>query len=241
MQRLALLTAATAAVIFSTSAHAAVIAQYDFEAASEPSGPVYTIASVDSNSLSSATNFVLSTAIQPSGSTLRPTGIYDDSTTFGFDGTGSFQGGLVVSHASTETTVALSATKFAEFSVTPSATYELDLESFAFRYRTSNNGNSQALTLRSSIDSYATDINSQLVTATFTNYSFTLTDPSFQNLQNTTTFRVYFTDTSTNADRNHRVDTVVLTATVALVPEPTSVLAIVAGAVLLALRRRARA
>jgi len=241
MQRFALFTAVTAAVIFSTSAQAAVVAQYNFEAAVEPSGPVYTIASVDSNSLSSATNFVLSTALQPSGAAVRPTGIYDDSTTFGFDGTGSFQGGLVVSHGSTETTVALSATKFAEFSVSPSANYELDLESFAFRYRTSNNGNSQALTLRSSRDNYAADINTVLVTSTFTNYSFTLTDSSFQNLQNTTTFRVYFTDTSTNADRNHRVDNVALNATVALVPEPTSAIAIIAGAGLLALRRRARA
>ncbi len=240
MQRLALLTAATAAVLFTTSAQAAVIAQYNFEAAVEPSGPVYTIASVDSDALTSATNFVLSAAIQPSGAAVRPTGIYDDSTTFGFTGTGSFKGGLVVSQGSTDASA--NATKYAEFSVTPSANYELDLDSFAFWLRLSNNGDVATIALRSSLDNYTNDIGTVTTnSATASTRTFDLTALSLQNLQNTTTFRLFFSDNSTNVDRNIRVDNVTLNATVALVPEPTSTMAIVAGAGLLALRRRARA
>jgi hypothetical protein len=236
--RSAIPLAVIATSITATFAPAAVIvAQYDFEFTPEPQARTYSAASGDVELNSSASAFTVNSAIR-TGGTDKLTGIYDNSTdNWGrFPAIGSHRGAALANTASVSSTI--DTTKFFEFTATAGTGYELDLASLTFDYNQTNSGDSYSVIVRSSVDSFGSNLHS-FSRGGSTSWETRLVDlapAQFQNLSSIT-FRFYFTDSSGSNSRAHIVDNVVLSGNV--VPEPGS--AACAGALaMLALSRRQR-
>ncbi|MEZ7528325.1 beta strand repeat-containing protein [Cloacibacterium normanense] len=83
-------------------------------------------------------------------------------------------------------TIGLDANDYFQFTLTPNASYEIDLTSFVYTGQASGTGPTN-LALRSSIDSYATNIGTANVAGT----TISLSAAAYQNLTTPITFRLY--------------------------------------------------
>jgi hypothetical protein len=135
------------------------------------------------------------------------------------------------------------------FTVTPDSGYELDLTSLSFDYAFTDSAGDSGLnatfTLRSSIDGFAGNIasfNRVLTPQTGTPFLNTgaidLSGASYQGLTDSITFRIYLTDNSSGNSRTLRVDNVVLSGDVSVIPEPAMFALLGLGACLLATWRK---
>ncbi|GAB4340447.1 MAG: hypothetical protein OHK0038_19940 [Flammeovirgaceae bacterium] len=90
------------------------------------------------------------------------------------------------------TSTSLDATDYFEFTLTPNSGYEIDFTSFTFDERRSGTG-VRAWAVRSSVDSYASDISSGTIpdNTNFRNQSVDLSGASYQNITTAITFRIY--------------------------------------------------
>ncbi len=91
-------------------------------------------------------------------------------------------------------TGALNTNSYIQFSLTPTAGYELNLSSLVLRIRRSNTGSPAGAgplswAIRSSLDGYSSDIATGSMTHNYANYSVSI--PSFIHVSGTLTFRVY--------------------------------------------------
>ena len=92
-------------------------------------------------------------------------------------------------------TGAINTSAYIEFSISPNTGYQLDLSSISLRIRRSNTGTPQgsgptSWSLRSSLDGFAANINSNSLVHTYNNYTVPL-GSSFLNVYTTITFRLY--------------------------------------------------
>lgn len=121
-------------------------------------------------------------------------------------------------------TPALDPDAYFEWVVTPNAGYEIDFRNFVVSLRTNNvtlpNELGNNIVLRSSVDGFATDIETFILTTT-SNTSFTvdLTDVSFQNINTPITFRIYAWGADA-ASRTLRVNDFNYSGTVNVIPGP---------------------
>jgi hypothetical protein len=89
-------------------------------------------------------------------------------------------------NANAWSTIGLDANDYFQFTLTPNASYEIDLTSFVYTGQASGTGPTN-LALRSSIDSYATNIGTANVAGT----TISLSAAAYQNLTTPITFRLY--------------------------------------------------
>lgn len=92
-------------------------------------------------------------------------------------------------------TGAINTGAYVEFSISPNTGYQLDLSSISLRIRRSNTGTPQgsgptSWSLRSSLDGFAANINSNSLVHTYNNFTVPL-GSSFLNVYTTITFRLY--------------------------------------------------
>lgn len=121
---------------------------------------------------------------------------------------------------------------FFQFTVTPAANYAVTLTSLSFGYRESGTSTGPtAFAVRSSVDAYAADLAAGALTNTDNawhhsgNTSVTLTFTS------ATTLRIYASG-ATNATPTLRLDDLTVNGSVAAVPEPATVAAVIGFAAL---------
>lgn len=145
------------------------------------------------------------------------------------------------------------------FTLSPDPTYEIDLDGFNFDYGVQQTSGGPAYSsvfrVRSSLDSFATDIQTSYAGATASatstataavegqesapfNATASLTGALYENIISPIEFRIYITPSIDNFDTINRFDNVTATGTVSAVPEPSSAGLILLGAVGLAARRR---
>lgn len=131
---------------------------------------------------------------------------------------------------------------YIEFTMTPSASFALTLQSISFGERSTGTG-PQLVTIRTSLDGFATDLASAAVANTST---WTLQSPTFApisgGLDQPITIRLYGSNgvgSPTSGTINFRLDDISVGATSGAIPEPSTVALGLAGlAGLVALRRR---
>lgn len=104
---------------------------------------------------------------------------------------------------------ALDANAYVQFSLTPNAGYQLDLSSITIRFRRSNTGSPAgsgptSWSLRSSVDGYSTNIASNSLTHTHTEFTVPL-GTTFHNQYTTITFRLYGYNATVNSGGLSRV------------------------------------
>jgi len=104
---------------------------------------------------------------------------------------------------------ALNTAMYMQFSLTPSAGYQLDISSLVLTIRRSNTGSPagagpNSWALRSSLDGFTTTIASGSMTYNYANYTVT-PGSSFLNLYGTVTFRLYGYNTTVNPGGNNRL------------------------------------
>ncbi|NBT49052.1 MAG: hypothetical protein EBT07_14780, partial [Actinobacteria bacterium] len=107
------------------------------------------------------------------------------------------------------------ATKYFEFTITPNSGYQVSLASFVYTGQASGTG-ATSVALRSSADSYATDIGS----ATVSGATISLSASKYQNLSQAITFRLYAWGASASAG-TFSVNDFSFNGSVALVPAIT--------------------
>jgi hypothetical protein len=106
-------------------------------------------------------------------------------------------------------TGAINTSAYVEFSISPNTGYQLDLSSISLRIRRSNTGMPQgsgptSWCLRSSLDGFTANINSNSLVHTYNNYSIPL-GSSFLNVYTTVTFRLYGYNTTIGSGGLSRV------------------------------------
>lgn len=234
MKHLAKLALALAAAASVQTASAAVLVQYAFTGADTATRLTPTSVSSDVT----ASNFLFGAGI----------GANALSGTNGNPAPSAFATSNVITEA-----ISATSTDYFAFTVTPSSGLALNLDSLTFSYTYNNNGTvavageSANISVRSSVDNYATSI------ASFTkgailgqnngwtqSGSISLTSGQFQNLSGVE-FRFFLEDNSTSSVYAIRVDNFVLNGvTASAIPEPSSVALLAGGAILGAatLRRR---
>lgn len=113
---------------------------------------------------------------------------------------------------------------FFEFTITPSAGYTVSLSQFDFGVRSTTTG-AQTLALRSSSDTYSSDLFSVAVVNN-SSWSLKTNSVSFQSANDSAvTFRLFGyggTGSPTSGTINTRIDDVSLTITATAVPEPST-------------------
>lgn len=153
------------------SVRAGVVAQYNFNA----SGAGQLAAStVDPNATAGSVNFTGSGATQF-----------------------AFSGSLAINAATgaTSAPTGVSTSSYYQFTITPNAGYELDLTSLDFKAATGTPPwNVIGYVVRSSVDSYAADLQTGTVPtqySSFSSFTVSLAGAAFQNLTSAVTFRIY--------------------------------------------------
>jgi hypothetical protein len=154
---------------------------------------------------------------------------------------------------SPQTPATFDSTSYFQFTITPDSGYQFDLTQLSFNYGVQYGGSGPAyqstFVVRSSVDSFASDIvsvpSSISLTTTSTNTNtpnsatFDLTGALFQNLTAATTFRIYIFDNSSATANISRLDNIQVDGSIALIPEPSSIALLLAGGIIVvALRRR---
>lgn len=104
---------------------------------------------------------------------------------------------------------ALNTSMYMQFSLTPTAGYQLDINSIVLTIRRSNTGSPAgsgptSWSLRSSLDGFTSDIASGSMTLTYANYSVT-PGSSFLNIYSTVTFRLYGYNATVGSGGNSRL------------------------------------
>jgi hypothetical protein len=133
--------------------------------------------------------------------------------------------------------IALTNNKYFEFTITPNAGFLLDLTSLTFDAARGGGGTPRGYVVRSSLNSFATDLaTADLLTVrpTYTPVSIDLS--GFADAAGAVTFRVY----SYSPGAGSSVDYDNITVNGSVVPEPATGLLGVSGIVLLTVRRRSR-
>lgn len=252
---LAIALAATGLV--GNRAHADVLAEYDFETGS-PTVPGKTaLQSNDDDLFSVASNFGFGAGFGNGapgvGSPPVATGTSGDNGPDVGNPSNSGPVPYVVSTFAANTLTeadAIAANDYFTFNITPTAGFVLNLSSLSFTANISNVNSAELFSVRSSVDSFGSNIGSGEITRVkgfgaddFQDFSFGLTAPSFQNLTGATEFRIYLYNASapdTANNRYTRFDNVLLQGVTA-VPEPGTITLMGLGlAGLAASRRRKR-
>lgn len=201
-----------------SSLNGAVIAQYEFISGSAASSVTYPDTTTG--------NFASGAGLSP---TLTDGWIYTNASQTAADAPG-----------------AIAANDYFTFTLTPTNGKILNLTSLDFGtafYADAGNNYDVYLFVRSSVDSYASDIGptitingqSNTTSPTFAPQSLNLTGAAFQNLSSAVSFRFYTYDGLTGATRYTALNNVVLNA----IPEPSvSVLALMGIALFTTLRRK---
>jgi hypothetical protein len=160
-----------------------------------------------------------------------------------FGGNAWFDTGDTATGLGTTLAESIAGNDYIEFIVTPNALYAFDVTDFAFRWDRSGTG-PQSVALRSSIDSFATDLMTASAlpgTGTFTSYA--LTGAGLTGITTATTFRLYGFHTA-NAAGTGGFDTAATGVNVQLdgatyaIPEPSRALLLGIGGLGLIFRRR---
>lgn len=128
-----------------------------------------------------------------------------------------------------------------EFTLTPTSGFQFDVTSITFGYRATSTGPT-AFAIRSSNNSYASDLASSTLTNDGTWHASGAISITLSALSSATTFRVYGSGASASGG-TLRLDDVTVNGTVSAVPEPAATAALGATAALLAVivhRRRQR-
>ena len=131
---------------------------------------------------------------------------------------------------------------------TPFSGFALNLSSFTFDYANYSSDStfpSTTFFVRSSVDGFAANtaagVNASAASAgAFANSSISLTGASFQNLTSAIEFRIYISDSTTNANRGALIDNVTLNGLVVAVPEPTTAAMLASATLWIACFRRRR-
>lgn len=199
--------AVAAAFAGASSAHGQSLAAYPFNGGSA--------ASIDSEGNSTASAFDVSSI----GGTIS-------------SGTGT---AFIAASSTTDSEVnAIAGNDYFSFTVTPDSGFEMDFTQLSFGTVFSSTdadspGLAASFVVRSSVDSFASNVGSTFVedfasssTLTFTSRTVTLSGAEFQNLDSIVEFRIYMYDNSGAATRLLRVDNVVLTGAVSVIPETKS-------------------
>ncbi len=137
-------------------------------------------------------------------------------------------------------TSAISVNSYFQFVITPNIGQSMSISSVGID---AGFGNNASFAIRSSLDSFATDIGAQSnLSATITGYNYSVSgNPSFQNITSATTFRVYLHGANNNQTMNF--DNVSINGATVAIPEPGSFVLLTLGGVSVAyffLRFRAR-
>ncbi|MEP7277632.1 MAG: hypothetical protein ABI813_03220, partial [Bacteroidota bacterium] len=138
-------------------------------------------------------------------------GLYNTISTADFSAgipTRAFNGGTEYYGQNGWPSGALNTAKYLQFSLTPSAGYQLDISTLVLRIRRSNTGSPAgsgptSWALRSSLDGFTTDIASGTMTHAYANYTVT-PGTGFLNLYSTVVFRLYGYTASTGSGGNSR-------------------------------------
>lgn len=237
MKNLAKLALGLAAAASVQAAFSAVLVQYNFTGADTPTRLAPTVLGSDVT----ASNFLFGAGIAANAL----------SGTNGNPAPSAFATSNVITEA-----ISATSTDYFAFTVTPGSGLALNLDSLTFSYTYNNNGTvtvageSANISVRSSVDNYATSIASFTKGAIFgqnngwtQSGSISLTSVEFQSLSGVE-FRFFLEDNSASSAYAIRVDNFVLNgAAVTAVPEPSSVALLAGGAILgaAALRRRRHA
>lgn len=219
---------------------AAVLVQWTFEGGT-PGSPVTSGQLTPATTASNMTSTLLSLGVDPGASVTYPN--VEGLTT----GAGNPGQGMSVRGVFTETNDlagALSRNKYIEFTVTPNVGYQLDLSTLTLDLQRFDATSATSFTLRSSLDSYATNIGTITGFPTnptaYANFSFSLSAPAYQGLTSSITFRIYEYGASA-ALGAVRHDNLTLNGDVVVIPEPSTYALVMAGlAVLLVLGRSGR-
>ena len=180
--------------------------------------------------------------------TLAPTTVDPDVSagSVNFTGSAGSQANILsdnfvfnAANSTTSAALAVSNNSYFQFTVTPDSLKKMSLTSLDFDGAF---GSAGGFVVRSSVDSFATNLQSQTWATgypTFTSYSTDLTGSQFQDLSSATTFRVYVFTTSGAGGNAAVFDNMALNGFIP-VPEPTSILAVSALAMtgVAGLRRR---
>lgn len=133
---------------------------------------------------------------------------------------------LQVAPPNSTTTAALAVTNnsYFSFSITPDANYQMDFTSLTFTCARGGASTPRGYVVRSSIDSYAANIDTAAISTqrtTWTNVSIDLTGASYQDLTSAVTFRIYtYAPTSSTSVE---YDTIAVDGTVSLLSTDTTI------------------
>lgn len=201
---------------------AAVIALYPFDTIASGSSP-----SLDTDPNSTASSIFAGAGVSMvSSSTGNPT-----------------PSGAMQNANTTTEAFAISGNDYFEFTITPQSGYQMDLTSLSLQYQRNNLSAPTNLFIRSSVDSYGSNLFSDgsLPAGSFETGTLSLSSIlSFQDLTSAVTFRIYAWGGS--GATSLRFDNVTLSGTMSAVPEPSSCLMLVMGLAVLSrgLRRESR-
>jgi len=201
--------------------NSAVLARYEFTGNSDASTDDDVV-----NATSTATNFSVGPGIP--GASFTASGNPGPARTMAVADTALNEGASVT------------ANDYFEFTVTPEPGYELDLTSMSLEFDASFNTQPRGYSIRSSLNNYADtifDYNEPIggTVGSFEFRSYDLSDPLYQNITTSVTFRIYGFDNASASGNNLRFDNVTLNG---VVPEPSRSLLLFAGLGLLVGRRR---
>jgi PEP-CTERM motif len=187
------------------AAYAVELAKYEFA--------LQTRTSTDTDSNSTATDLTNGAGITATESTYYTTA-------------GNPAPSLRTASATTSNTEALavSGNDYYTFTLTPVAGFKVNLTTLTFDYAITGVNMTGNFSIRSSIDSFASDIGSTATTSstTFSNASISLSAAQYQNLTSAVTFRIYIFDDKPGPEETDLLDNVTLNGTVAAVPEPST-------------------
>ncbi|MDQ8206312.1 PEP-CTERM sorting domain-containing protein [Coraliomargarita sp. SDUM461003] len=145
---------------------------------------------------------------------------------------------------------AINGDDYFSFTITPDASFEVNLTSLIFDYSANGSGssgqNTASFFLRSEVDGYATNIGitvsatAGVTAADYQRQTISLTDAAFQGLSGSTEFRIYLYQTQDSSGDVARLDNVTLNGSLSAIPEPSSfaLLAGICGLTSVIVRRR---
>jgi len=237
-----------------TEGTATVVANYDFSNSGTPTDlpntfaePLTSDPNITASSFSNGPGFTGSVVVAP--------GISTGSDSLGNTGYGTGNGFLYANRGSGVNTNGTEAEAFTdgeyfEVTITPETNYEINFTTLSF-YSWVNNKNRGAdqFTVTSSIDGHSLlnaigvgeiSPNSSGVTANNAlSYNINLSAPQFQNIDTSTTFRIYvWSGGSTTSSSLVGFDNLVFDGDVSIIPEPSTTIILGAGLGALVMRRR---
>jgi hypothetical protein len=130
-------------------------------------------------------------------------------------------GSVLSNQTGSSQALAISGNDYYEFTITPNVGFVLNLTDLTFDYRRFGGGLNATFFVRSSADSFATNLGSASTGSdTFANVVISLSGAPFQNVSSPLTFRLYAFDDMNNAGKGDIVDNITLNGSTGVVPEP---------------------